>query len=148
MVAPSRSSGRCGDPRHQHRRPGDRPPPTARGGAQVAGQDHISGRHYFRFGPEGIEVFPCRCPVARPGEGALLPTGVAGLDHLLDGGVRRSSSLLLSGESGTGKTILGLQFLSEALAEKGLFLYQEAPEQVQQVAASFGWDLAHLEAEG
>ncbi|HOJ21274.1 MAG TPA: ATPase domain-containing protein [Armatimonadota bacterium] len=118
------------------------------------GQDHISGRHYFRFGPEGIEVFPLQVVPTRqavPGEAALLPTGVAGLDHLLDGGLRQASSLLLSGESGTGKTILGLQFLQEgaSLGEKGLlFLYQETPEQVQQVAASFGWDLAHLEAEG
>jgi len=118
------------------------------------GQEHVSGRHYFRFGPEGVEVFPLQ--VVQNGadnadEASVVPTGVEGLDHLLGGGLVRPAGMLLSGESGTGKTIFGLQFLSHGAArgEKGLlFLYQESPAQVQRVAASFGWDLARLQADG
>ncbi|MDH7568911.1 MAG: ATPase domain-containing protein [Armatimonadota bacterium] len=121
---------------------------------KTRGQDHLPGRHFFRFGPRGIEVFPLRAPLdsSEPDpNGPPLTTGVPGLDHLLAGGMPRGSSLLLSGETGTGKSILGLQFLNAGAQrdEPGLlFLYQEPRAQVERVAASFGWDLARLQAEG
>ncbi|MBI3945642.1 MAG: hypothetical protein HY321_06975 [Armatimonadetes bacterium] len=120
---------------------------------KTRGQEHVSGRHAFRFGPDGIRVFPILAPpeAANPPAEDLAPTGVSGLDHLLGGGAPRPASILVSGETGTGKTILGLQFLREG-ARRGepglLFLYQETPAQVARVAASFGWDLARLAAEG
>ena len=40
-----------------------------------------------------------------------VPTGIAGLDEVLYGGLVPQSSYLLVGEAGTGKTILSLQWL-------------------------------------
>ncbi|MGB9826273.1 MAG: ATPase domain-containing protein, partial [Desulfofundulus sp.] len=49
------------------------------------------------------------------------------------------------GSSGTGKTVLGLQFLVEGArkyGEKGLYLsLEETPAQLFATADSFGWDL-------
>ena len=40
-----------------------------------------------------------------------IKTGISGLDQILKGGLRKNSSILVTGAPGTGKTIFGLQFL-------------------------------------
>ena len=77
-----------------------------------------------------------------------LTTGIPGLDALLDGGIPRGRSVILSGVSGTGKTTFGLQFLVHGAeqGEKGLlFSFEESPGRLRGMAADFGWDLAELE---
>ena len=72
-----------------------------------------------------------------------VPTGVVGLDPLLDGGFPKGRSILVTGEPGTGKTIFALQFLYDGLkrGEKGVFVTaDEAPMDVIEQAASLGWD--------
>ncbi|MBN2518614.1 MAG: hypothetical protein JXB14_07220 [Candidatus Altiarchaeota archaeon] len=59
-----------------------------------------------------------------------VPTGIKGLDEILDGGFMRNSSILLCGAPGSGKTNLGLNFLYKGAAEygeKGLYLTLELP---------------------
>ena len=53
-----------------------------------------------------------------------VPTGVVGLDPLLEGGIPKGRSILVTGEPGTGKTIFALQFLYDGLkrGEKGVFV--------------------------
>lgn len=73
-----------------------------------------------------------------------VPTGIVGLDKLLDGGFPKRRSILLTGEPGTGKSIFALQFLVEGLKrkEKGIFVAaDEEPTDVLEQAASLGWDL-------
>ena len=73
-----------------------------------------------------------------------VPTGIAGLDHLIEGGLPQGRSILVTGEPGTGKTILALQFLFEGLkkGEKGIYVTaDESPMDVLEQAASLGWDL-------
>src|SRR5215467_8798068 len=41
-----------------------------------------------------------------------ISTGIAGLDHILHGGLLPGRTYLVAGEPGTGKTTLGLHFLS------------------------------------
>jgi len=74
-----------------------------------------------------------------------VPTGVVGLDTLLEGGFPKGRSILITGEPGTGKTIFALQFLHEGIkrGENGVFVTaDESPIDVIEQAASLGWDFA------
>jgi circadian clock protein KaiC len=73
-----------------------------------------------------------------------VPTGIVGLDNLIEGGLPKGRSILITGEPGTGKTIFALQFLVEGLkrGEKGIYVTaDESPMDVLEQAASLGWDL-------
>src|ERR1043166_6616691 len=71
------------------------------------------------------------------------PTGVPGLDALVEGGFPKGRSILVTGDPGTGKTIFSLQFLAEGLARGEKVIYVAADEQpfdVVEQAVSLGWD--------
>ena len=61
--------------------------------------------------------FPARLSARTPSlpSGPKLGFGVAELDDMLRGGVRPGSITMLLGSSGSGKTLLGMQFLSEGI---------------------------------
>src|SRR6185436_7779084 len=78
-------------------------------------------------------------------------TGVAGLDAMLGGGVPRASTTVVQGGTGTGKTLLGLQFLLEGArhGEAGIhFTLEETPDQLRGIAHGLGWDLPAFEQRG
>lgn len=81
-----------------------------------------------------------------------MKTGITGLDKLLGGGIPADSAVLLSGCSGTGKTVFGLQFIAEGAlkyGERGLYVtFEEKEAKVRDQAAQFGWDLPALEKKG
>ncbi len=80
-----------------------------------------------------------------------LPTGVPGLDKMLNGGFIAELSILVRGAPGTGKTTLGFQYLAEGArrGEVGLFVaFEEFPQSLYRDAASIGIDLAALEKAG
>ena len=73
-----------------------------------------------------------------------VPTGVVGLDLLLQGGLLPNRSYLVSGEAGTGNTTICMQFLlsGPAQGEKALYVtVDERPTELLQSAASLHWDL-------
>jgi len=77
--------------------------------------------------------------------GKRIPTGIAEVDVLIEGGLRPGKTYLVVGEPGTGKTVFGLQFLVNGLMdkEKGLYVaIDEKPADVIEQAASLGWDLS------
>jgi len=77
-----------------------------------------------------------------------VPTGIAGLDEVLRGGLPAGRMTLLSGGAGSGKSLMGLQFLlhGASAGEPGiLVLFEERAASVRQNAWSLGWDLASLE---
>ncbi len=60
----------------------------------------------------------------------IRPTGIPALDELMRGGTPSNATLLLAGNSGTGKTILALQWLFagyEQLREPGIYLSLTEP---------------------
>lgn len=70
-------------------------------------------------------------------------TGVPGLDKLIQGGLVKGSTTLVTGGTGTGKTIFCAQFVLEGLqrGEKCLFItLEEPPEDIKQDVKTFGWD--------
>ncbi len=80
-----------------------------------------------------------------------VPTQISGLDEVLEGGLPRGRTTLASGGPGSGKTVLGLQFLyAGAMAgEPGVFVaLEERAEAVRQNALSMGLDFAALEKAG
>jgi len=48
-----------------------------------------------------------------------VPTGIDGLDPLIDGGIPRGSLVVLAGEPGAGKTIFGARFLCQGATQFG-----------------------------
>ncbi len=76
-------------------------------------------------------------------------TGIPGLDDLIGGGFVEGSTILLSGCTGTGKTIFGLQFLycgAKRFGEPGIFVTLETrARELRTEALQFGWDLQDLE---
>ncbi len=78
-------------------------------------------------------------------------TGVEGLDTVLTGGLPIGSTILLDGAPGTGKTILGMQFLYHGAVvenEAGIYItFEEFPEQIYKEMLAFGWDIKQLEKE-
>jgi circadian clock protein KaiC len=78
-------------------------------------------------------------------------TGIEELDTMLNGGFLESDAILLAGSAGTGKTILGLQFVVngvEKYGENGLFVtFEQLPDQIYRDAKNFGWDLRRMEEE-
>jgi circadian clock protein KaiC len=78
-------------------------------------------------------------------------TGIAGLDKMLAGGFVSGSANLVRGAPGTGKTLLGLQYLVHGahLQQPGLLIsFEEFPQSLQHDAESLGWDLHTLEEQG
>lgn len=73
-----------------------------------------------------------------------IPTGVPGLDFILEGGLPANRLHLIQGAPGTGKTTLALQFLLEGVARGETVLYvtlSETPQELRDAAASHGWSL-------
>ncbi|HIH86872.1 MAG TPA: circadian clock protein KaiC [Methanosarcinales archaeon] len=81
-----------------------------------------------------------------------VPTGIEGFDELCEGGLLRDYTYLISGTSGSGKTIFGLQFIYNGITkynENGIIVAtEERPEHIRENAKAFGWDLKALEDEG
>ncbi|MDX3911131.1 MAG: gas vesicle protein GvpD [Sphingobium sp.] len=69
------------------------------------------------------------------------PTGVKGLDEILEGGLPVGQMHLVQGGAGTGKTTLGLQFLAEGVrrGERALFITLAQTEAaLRKIAQSYG----------
>ena len=78
-------------------------------------------------------------------------TGIKGLDEILNGGIPKRNIVLLSGGPGTGKSILGQQFIYHGLKseEPGIIVtLEEHPVQVRVNMSQFGWDVREFEEEG
>ncbi len=78
-------------------------------------------------------------------------TGILGLDPIVNGGFPKNSSILIAGPCGTGKTILSIQFLSNAAleGEPGVYLsFEETKEKLIEQCWQFGWDITELENKG
>ncbi len=72
------------------------------------------------------------------------PSGVEGLDEIIDGGLPAHCFYLVQGDPGSGKTTLALQFLLEGLrhGEKVFYItLSETKEELLRVARSHGWSL-------
>jgi len=118
---------------------------------KMRGGDYMSGKHLFKITENGIELFPRKFVAA--GESFALgvtrvPTGISELDNLLEGGYREKSVIAVTGSAGTGKTLLGLQFICDGAQSRGepgvYFTFEESEGQLEAFAESFGWNVKDL----
>jgi len=73
-----------------------------------------------------------------------IPTGIRGFDEVLEGGVPKGRTLLITGSTGTGKTVFANEFLYRGITEyneNGVFVtFEEHPEDIIKNVRNFGWD--------
>jgi circadian clock protein KaiC len=115
---------------------------------KLRGSDFRSGRHAYRLSEDGITVFPRLSDPVRADDyrlgGGRISTGIALLDTMLAEGYASGSSTLVAGPSGAGKTLMGLHFVFNGVAngEPGVIAsLQENPVQLERIARGFGWSL-------
>ncbi|MBD2329493.1 circadian clock protein KaiC [Alkalinema sp. FACHB-956] len=79
-------------------------------------------------------------------------TMIEGFDDISHGGFPVGRTSLVSGTSGTGKTLFAVQFLYNGITqfdEAGIFVtFEESTADIIKNAVSFGWDLQRLIDEG
>jgi circadian clock protein KaiC len=103
---------------------------------KMRGQGHMTGSHTMRITDDGIRVYPRLLPTLpedrEPGHAIdrdprRVSTGVPGLDEMLHGGLPQGHTLLASGPTGVGKTILATRFLQAGVqaGEKGVAVFFE-----------------------
>jgi len=108
---------------------------------KLRGSGPIRGLHSVRISDRGFEVRPRLESSLGSGQhserhvaaGPKLPFGVPEFDEMLRGGVRGGSVTMLLGSSGSGKTLLGMQFLAEGVkrGERGLYFgFFEHPDAI------------------
>ena len=76
-------------------------------------------------------------------------TGIEKLDEICEGGFPENSNIVVAGTPGTGKTILGLQFIydgAEKFKEKGVYVsLEQRADALRKQCKRFGWDVSKLE---
>jgi circadian clock protein KaiC len=111
---------------------------------KMRGVAHLNGLHPFKLTEDGLTVFPRQESLIHSPEyratDERVSFGVPDLDALCSGGAIKSSSTLVAGGPGTGKTLLGLHFLAQhGKAGAGLMIaFQENSAQLLARAESFG----------
>jgi circadian clock protein KaiC len=115
---------------------------------KLRGQASIPGLHTMRISNSGVETFPRSLGLTekrkkKPSD-VRISIGNAELDAMLGGGIPQGDSLLVAGSSGTGKSIIGAQFIADGL-RKGesciLAVFEERPKEYADRARNFGLDL-------
>src|SRR6185295_16405512 len=75
--------------------------------------------------------------------------GIYGLDGIFLGGILQGNIILVEGAAGTGKTLLGLEFIYRGIVESDepgiIVVFENTPQKLVRDAAAFGWDLNELQ---
>ncbi len=79
-------------------------------------------------------------------------SGVEGLDEMMGGGIPKGNLVVLSGDPGSGKTVMCWQFIWEGITkhdENAVYVsLEETEDTIYQGALEFGWDFKKLVEQG
>jgi circadian clock protein KaiC len=121
---------------------------------KMRGTDAFLGRHFYEIDETGIRLYPRAVPGVAgsyPTTEERVPTAITGLSALMGGGPQKGSSILISGGTGSGKTLVALSFAA-AVAEQGspaLFVsFEESSEQIIRNGTQLGWNVQALADSG
>ena len=115
----------------EHAMPAFGPPRRRLSVTKFRGREFRAGYHDYTIRRGGLEVYPRLVAAEHRRESSRerLPSGLAGLDKLIGGGLERGTSTLIQGAAGTGKSTISALFCAQA-AERGehtaLFIFDES----------------------
>ena len=117
------------------------------------GTDHQKGEFPFTIvGDGGLVVIPLSAiQLRQKSSNVRISSGSAELDSMCGGGFFRDSVILLSGATGTGKTLTVTQFLAGGASrgERSLLLaFEESQEQLFRNATGWGVDFEKMQQDG
>jgi circadian clock protein KaiC len=116
------------------------------------GASHLKGQFPFTISEDsGIILLPLSSiELRQKSSDKRISSGIGELDTMCGGGFYRDSVVLVSGATGTGKTLTATQFLASLdESERGLlFAFEESREQLYRNALGWGVDFPQLEASG
>lgn len=117
------------------------------------GTNHHKGEFPFTILPDqGIHVIPLSAlELIQKSSDVRVTSGNTTLDEMCGGGFFRDSIVLVSGATGTGKTLTVTHFIAGGAAKKEkclLFAFEESRRQLFRNAQSWGVDFEELEAKG
>jgi KaiC/GvpD/RAD55 family RecA-like ATPase len=76
------------------------------------------------------------------------PTGITGLDEMLEGGIPTGYTILVAGGPGTGKSTFAMQFLKNGVdqyGENGVYItLEEKPFDMIRNFENYGWDISKI----
>ncbi len=117
------------------------------------GASHHKGEYPFTIDTEdGVTIIPLSAiELKQKSSDIRVSSGIAELDKMCGGGMYRDSIILVSGATGTGKTLMVAQYVKAAV-EAGeralLFGAEESREQLTRNAGSWGVDFEKAERDG
>jgi circadian clock protein KaiC len=122
---------------------------------KLRGQSSVPGMHTFRITEAGLETFSRTLGLAGKKEKGRskrrLSTGIAELDKMMGGGIPEGDSVLVSGASGTGKSLLATQFIAEGIRQGEsavVAVFEERPRGYMERAKNFDLDLKTPQKDG
>jgi circadian clock protein KaiC len=120
---------------------------------KLRGGTHQKGEFPFTIDPiEGITIVPLSAiELTQESSTARIPSGNEVLDALCGGGMFQDSIVLVSGPTGTGKTLMVTQFVRAAIERREralLFAFEESRGQLFRNADAWGVDFAAAERAG
>lgn len=119
---------------------------------KLRGTTHMKGEFPFTMTNQGINIFPLGAMrLTQKSSNVRVSSGIKTLDEMCGGGYFKDSIILITGATGTGKTLMVTKFLEDGCknGEKAiLFAYEESRAQLSRNASSWGTDLEKLENSG
>jgi circadian clock protein KaiC len=119
---------------------------------KLRGDRHQKDEFPFTIEPEGFCILPLSAAeLTQASTQERISFGCDRLDRMAGGGLFQDSVILISGPTGSGKTLLGTTFAAEACrrGERVLLLgYEESRPQLMRNARSWGQDFEQWERSG
>jgi circadian clock protein KaiC len=119
---------------------------------KLRGTSHMKGEYPFTMTHDGISIFPLGAMrLTQRSSNVRVSSGVKTLDEMCGGGFFKDSIILVTGATGTGKTLLVSKFIEDACRNGDraiLFAYEESRAQLSRNAFSWGIDLEEMEQQG
>jgi circadian clock protein KaiC len=120
---------------------------------KARGQKFVTGNHTYRIQDrQGIELYPrvASAPESKPINHVSTERdsfGIPALDQMLGGGTYPGTATMVAGSTGTGKSLLGLQYILAGIqaGQRALIInMEETPEQIIRNARVLNFELEPL----